>query len=151
MKLEDFLAPSDAMLGIKAVDKNGLLRDLSHRAAPFVGVPFDQIAAEVIKREALGSTGMGEGVAIPHARLRELKKPFGVLARLKQPIDFNAIDGKPVDLVFLLLLPVASQGEQLNALAFVARTLRKTEVLRDLRRADSSDELYQTMTGELKT
>ena len=151
MKIEDFLAPSDAMLGIKVVDKNGLLRDLSHRAAPFVGVPFDQIAAEVVKREALGSTGMGEGVAIPHARLRELKKPFGVLARLKQPIDFNAIDGKPVDLVFLLLLPVASQGEHLNALAFVARTLRKTEVLRDLRRADSSDELYQAMTGELKT
>ena len=117
----------------------------------FVGVPFDQIATEVIKREALGSTGMGEGVAIPHARLRELKKPFGVLARLKQPIDFYAIDGKPVDLVFLLLLPVASQGEQLNALAFVARTLRKTELLRDLRRADSSDELYQAMTGELKT
>jgi PTS system nitrogen regulatory IIA component len=148
MKIQEFLAPADAMIGVRADDKNGLLRNLSRHAGPSVGVTFDQIAAEIMKREALGSTGMGEGVAIPHARLREIEQPFGLLARLKHPIDFDAIDGKPVDLAFLLLLPVAPHGEQLNALASVARLLRRTETLRDLRRAASSDELYRAVTAE---
>jgi nitrogen PTS system EIIA component len=147
MKIKEFLALADAMIGVKADEKNDLLRNLSRQAAQSVAASFDLIAAEVFKREALGSTGMGGGVAIPHARLREIEKPFGLLARLKYPIDFDAIDGKPVDLVFLLLLPAASHGEQLNALASVARLLRKAETLRDLRRAGSSDELYRAMTG----
>jgi PTS system nitrogen regulatory IIA component len=148
MKIQQFLAPADAMIGVRADDKNGLLRNLSRHAALSVGVLFDQIATEISRREALGSTGMGEGVAIPHARLPGIEKPFGLLARLKHPIDFDAIDGKPVDLVFLLLLPITSHGEQLNALASVARLLRRTETLRDLRRAASSDELYRVMTAD---
>jgi nitrogen PTS system EIIA component len=148
MKIQEFLAPADAMIGVKPDDKNSLLRNLSRHAASSIGASFEQIAMEILKRESLGSTGMGEGVAIPHARLREIEKPFGLLARLRHPIDFDAIDGKPVDLVFLLLLPVAPPGEQLNALASVARLLRRTETLRELRRAGSGDELYRAMTAE---
>jgi PTS system nitrogen regulatory IIA component len=150
MKIQDFLAPSDAMIGVKANAKTSLLQDLSRHAAPSVGMAFDHIAAEIIKREALGSTGTGEGVALPHARLREIKKPFGLLVRLEHPIDFDAIDGKPVDLVFFLLLPVGAGGEQLNALALVARMLRKTEALDGLRRATTSNDFYRLMTAESK-
>jgi PTS system nitrogen regulatory IIA component len=130
MKIQEFLAPADAMIGVKADDKNSLLRNLSRHAASSVGASFEQIATEILKREALGSTGIG------------------LLARLRHPIDFDAIDAKPVDLVFLLLLPVAPHGEQLNALASVARLLRRTETLRELRRAASGDELYRAITAE---
>jgi nitrogen PTS system EIIA component len=150
MKIQDFLAPSDAMIGVKANAKATLLQELSRHAAPSVGMASDQIAAEILKREALGSTGTGEGVALPHARLKEIKKPFGLLARLQHPIDFDAIDGEPVDLVFFLLLPVGSGGEHLNALASVARALRKTATLDELRRAQTGSDFYRAMTAESK-
>ena len=103
----------------------------------------DAVASEIEKRDELGSTGIGGGVSIPHARFREVKKAFGLLVRLKQPIEFDAIDGQPVDIVFLLVLPAASQLDQLNALAAVARKLRDREVLRSLRAATSGTELYR--------
>jgi PTS system nitrogen regulatory IIA component len=86
-------------------------------------------------------------VSIPHARLRELKKPFGLLARLKRPLEYQAIDGEPVDIVFMLLLPAFSQLEQLNALAVVARKLRDQGVLERLRRAANAVELYRAITA----
>ena len=88
------------------------------------------------------------GVAIPHARLREVKKPLALLARLRSPIEFEAVDGQPVDLVFLLLLPASSQLDQLNALAAVARKLRDAEVLLKMRSATSSTELHRAVTEE---
>jgi PTS system nitrogen regulatory IIA component len=91
--------------------------------------------------DELVSTGIGNGVSIPHARLREIKKPFGLLARLKQPLDYQAIDGEPVDIVFMLLLPAFSQLEQLNALAVVARKLRDEAVLKRARSAANALEL----------
>jgi PTS system nitrogen regulatory IIA component len=90
---------------------------------------------------------MGNGVAIPHARLEAVKKPFGLFARLDQAVDFDAIDGQPVDLVFVLLLPVAGEGEQLGALALVARRLRMPEVLARLRRGKSALELHEVVCG----
>jgi PTS system nitrogen regulatory IIA component len=107
----------------------------------------ERIAAEILRREELGSTGTGGGVAIPHARIQGLNRSFGILARLNRPIDFEAIDGRPVDLVFLLLLPANPVGEQLKALASVARKLRDPACLRDLRSASSSAGLYDAMTG----
>jgi len=124
-----------------------LLRGLAKPAAANLQLSKDDIAAELLKREGLGSTGMGNGVAIPHARFAALKKPFGILARLKQPIDFEAIDGQPVDLVFVLLLPTAVEGEQLGALACVARKLRAATDLTKLRRAKSASELYAVLTS----
>jgi PTS system nitrogen regulatory IIA component len=104
------------------------------------------ISAEILKREELGSTGTGGGVAIPHARIQGLNKSFGILARLNNPIDFEAIDSQPVDLVFLLLLPANPVGEQLKALASVARKLRDPTSLRDLRSASGTAGLYDAMT-----
>jgi nitrogen PTS system EIIA component len=94
----------------------------------------------------LALPGIGGGVSIPHARLREVQRPCGLLARLKQPVDYQAIDGQPVDLVFMLLLPASSQLDQLNALATVARKLRDQTVLRRARIAGSASELYRAMT-----
>src|SRR5262245_60889009 len=127
MKIRDFLSPSDVAIDFAASDKPGLLKELAARAASAVNLPPDVVMSEIEKRDELGSTGLGGGICIPHARFREIKQPFGLLARLKQPIEFHAIDGRPVDLAFLLLLPAASQVDQLNALAAVARKLRDAD------------------------
>ena len=108
----------------------------------------DAIAAAIFKREELGSTGIGRGVAIPHARVLAQAAPFGMLAQLRRPIDFDAVDGEPVDLVFLLLLPATSTGSELNALASVARKLRNAESAARLRRATNSAELHRLMIAE---
>jgi nitrogen PTS system EIIA component len=143
MKIKDFLSAADVAVDVRAADKASLLRELAARAAAARNLPVEMVASEIEKRDELGSTGIGRGVAIPHARLREIKKPLGLLARLKSPIEFDAVDGQPVDLVFLLLLPASSQLDQLNALAAVARKLRDEDVLTRMRHATSSTQLYR--------
>jgi len=147
MDIKKFLSPADAHVDLRASHKTRLLQELARRAAKALDLAPEQISAEILKREELGSTGTGGGVAIPHARIQELNKPFGVFARLNKPIDFEAIDGRPVDLVFLLLLPADPVGEQLKALASVARKLRDPASLRDLRAANGSARLYDAMTA----
>ena len=147
MKIKDFLSASDVAVDVRASDKSALLKELAGRAAVALDLPADEVSTEIERRDELGSTGIGGGVSIPHARLREVKKPFGVFVRLKSPIEFDAIDGRPVDLVFLLMLPASSQLEQLNALAAVARRLRDPAVLKKLREASTSGELYRAITG----
>jgi PTS system nitrogen regulatory IIA component len=146
MKIKDFLSPADVAIDVRAADKATLLKELAGRAAAVVQLPADLVVAEIEKRDELGSTGIGRGVAIPHARLREIEKPVGLLVRLKSAIEFDAVDGQPVDLVFLLMLPAASQLDQLNCLAAVARTLRDANVLRTMRSATSTGELYRAVT-----
>jgi nitrogen PTS system EIIA component len=141
MEITDFLSPADAMIKVRAPDKTRLLQDLAARAAAVLNLDPNLISVELLKREALGSTGTGDGVAIPHARIAGLKNPFGTLVRLKHAIDFEAIDSQPVDVVFLLLLP-QSQGDPLNALASVARKLRNQEAVRRIRNAADEAELY---------
>jgi PTS system nitrogen regulatory IIA component len=148
MKIKDFLSAADVAVDVRAVDKAGLLKELAGRAAAALNLPVDIVVGEIAKRDELGSTGIGRGVAIPHARLREVKKPLALLARLKSAIEFDAVDGKPVDLVFLLILPAASQLDQLNALAAVARRLRDRDVLAKVRSATSTTELYRAVTEE---
>jgi nitrogen PTS system EIIA component len=147
MKIKDFLAASDVAIDVPASDKTALLKELARRAAAALNLPVGIVTTEIEKRDELGSTGIGGGVSIPHARLREVKKPFGLFVRLKSPIEFDAIDGRPVDLVFLLMLPASSQLEQLNALAAVARRLRDPEVLLKLREAATSGELHMAVSG----
>ncbi len=146
MNIRDFLSAADVAIDVRAADKASLLKELAGRAAAAVNLPADMVVAEIEKRDDLGSTGIGRGVAIPHARLREVTKPLALLTRLESPIEFDAVDGQPVDLVVLLILPAASQLDQLNALAAVARTLRDAEVLRKMRSATSSTELYRAVT-----
>jgi nitrogen PTS system EIIA component len=148
MDIKDFLLPSEAIMDVRSNNKNRLLKELCTRAATSLKLDAETITNEILKREDLGSTGMGGGVAIPHARIQGLKEPHGVLARLRQSIAFDAIDGRPVDIVFLLLLPAAPAGEQLNALATAARRLRDSNIVRELRQASDRASLYRVMTAE---
>jgi PTS system nitrogen regulatory IIA component len=150
MDIKDFLTPSDVLVGIRTSDKTRLLEDLCSRAASILKIDADKITGDILKREELGSTGIGGGVAIPHARIAVVKKPFGLLARLKSAIEFDSIDHQPVDLVFLLLLPTASASEQLNALAMVARRLRDTDITRNARRATGPSGLYAAVAQSPK-
>ena len=145
MKISDFLSPACVMFDMRATDKSRLLHQLSTQAAAEVRLDAAEVAKQIAKREELGSTGVGNGVALPHARLRGLNAPFGLFARLRQGIDFEAIDDQPVDVVFLLLLPDAPNDPQLNALACVARALRDPEALQRIRRATDRDSLFQVI------
>jgi PTS system nitrogen regulatory IIA component len=147
MNIADLLSADAVAVDVRAGDKAALLKDLAGRAAASLHIAADALTAEILRRDELGSTGIGGGVSIPHARFREVKKPFGYLVRLRQPIAFQAIDGKPVDIVFLLALPAADQLEQLNALAAVARRLRDRDVLRRLREAPTAAALYRVITA----
>ena len=120
MKISDFLAPADVVIDLRTPNKQQLVQELARKAAASLGLQADYVASELLKREQFGSTGMGNGVAIPHARLPVVKLPYCLVARLKPPVDFDAIDDQSVDLVFLLLLPAPPKADQLTALALVA-------------------------------
>jgi PTS system nitrogen regulatory IIA component len=124
-----------------------MLERLSTEAAAEAGLSADEVVREISKREDLGSTGVGNGVALPHARLPSLKAPFALLARLRHGIDFDAMDGEKVDIVVLLLLHDAGDGAKGNALACVARALRDTETLRKVRSAPDRDTLFRVIAA----
>ena len=145
MKIADLLSPTDVMIDVRNSNKRLLLQEFAAKAAAGLGLPADQVASYLLKREELGSTGIGKGVAIPHARLRELQRPFGLLAKLRSPIEFDAIDSQAVDIVFVLLLPAAAETEALAALALVARALRGPETPARLRAAGNASELYSAI------
>ena len=148
MKIEDFLSQADVIVEQPALEKGQLLKALSQRVAASLHLPPGKVVDAILKREKLGSTGVGNGIAIPHARLSEAQRPVGILALLKKPIDFEAVDGGPVDIVFLLLAPPAPGADQLNALACIARALRDPTVLSDLRRATDSAEAFRAITAQ---
>jgi PTS system nitrogen regulatory IIA component len=145
MNIKEFLLPTDVVADFAAPSKGLLLQELARRASDALKLPVEQISNSLLKREELGSTGTGGGIAIPHARISGIEKPFGILVRLRQPIDFDAIDDQPVDLVFLLLLPIAPSKEQLNALASVARILRSPGPVSRLRSARDNADLFRAM------
>jgi nitrogen PTS system EIIA component len=147
MKISDFLSPSEILLDVVATDKWQLLQDLAHKTASALDAPEALILTEILRREELGSTGTGGGVAVPHARIPGVAKPFGVLARLRQPVEFNAIDEKPVDLVFMLVLPSNGQNEQISTLACVARKLRDPKALIQLRQSRNTREAFEAFAG----
>jgi PTS system nitrogen regulatory IIA component len=151
MKVTEFLCRGDAVTGLRAQDKARLLNELCNRAAATLKLDATHLSAEILKREELGSTAMGGGVAIPHARVEHLAKPFGILARLRKPINFDAIDDQRVDIVFLLLLPTAAPAEHLSALATVARRLRDPSIVRELRRAADNASLYGAFVRDYNT
>ena len=137
--------------GLNAGDKDSLLAELARRAALALKTGALKADEAMIKnalaaRERLGSTGVGQGIAIPHARLDGLKQPFGMFARIEPPIDFGAIDDRPVDLVFLLLTPAAG-GAHLAALAAIARRLRDPAVASAIRGAANAREIFDQLTA----
>ena len=146
MGIADFLTSDNVMAKAAASDKEPLLRALCHRAAASVHLPEELIVREILKREALGSTGVGGGIALPHARLAGLAKPFGLLAQLKKAIAFDAVDGRPVDIVFLLL-PANREEESRNALASVARKLRDPAIVSAIRKGRDEAAIYGAIVG----
>jgi PTS system nitrogen regulatory IIA component len=122
-----------------------LLAELSRRAGPLAGLPSVTILQALQAREKLGSTGLGRGFALPHARIDGLENMFGLFARLDAPIDFQAVDEKPVDLVFLLLIPAAAGNEHVTALAAISRRLRNPVVVANLRQTKAAAALYDLL------
>lgn len=146
MLVKDILSPSNVLIENQRVDKASLLRELCNRAAPIVGLSPQILLSEVKRREDLGSTGIGQGIAIPHTRIAELKKPYSFMVRLRHPIDFDSIDGEPVDIVFFLLLPLLPPTAHLNSLACVARSLRDPAIQSELRKVSDAAALYRAIT-----
>lgn len=136
------------MIDLPAKSKNRILQIMSARAGQSLGAAENSILDALLNREKFGSTGVGEGIAIPHTRVPGVNAPFGMLARLNPAIDFDAIDDAPVDLVFLLLMPGDGDKDNLNVLACVARRLRSPETVRNIRNAASVDEVYAAMLDE---
>ncbi len=126
---------------LAAPDKAVLLAEFARRSAASVGLPAEEIRAALVAREDLGSTGVGAGIAVPHARLAGLSAPLGFFARLERPIEFAAIDDVKVDLVFLLLSPVQAHSAHLASLAAVSRRLRRLDIAQAIRNAGSTEEI----------
>jgi PTS system nitrogen regulatory IIA component len=147
MKVADFLSPASTFVETRALDKTRLLSELAERAAKAAGLDAEHVVDAILAREELGSTAVGGGIAIPHARLSGIDQPHGLLTRLKRPIDFAAIDGEPVDVVFLLLSSDRPKDEALTALACATRALRNPKTLARLRAAQTGSEVYVAITG----
>ena len=147
-ELSDILTIEAVEARLGAANKKALFQQLAAAAARLTGLPAKQIAASLNAREKIGSTGFGGGAAIPHGKVEGLSQVFGYFARLSAPIDFNAVDGMPVDLVFLLLSPPNAGAEHLKALASVSRTFRDRQTLAKLRGARSKDALFALLAGE---
>lgn len=145
VEIEDFLGPASIRLGMAATSKAQLFRELAELAASMTELDPAVVLAGLEQREKLGTTGIGEGVAIPHARLPDLGRLIGLFVRLAAPIDYDALDNAPVDLVFLLLAPEAASALQLKALARVARLLRDPELSAALRNERSAEALYELL------
>ncbi|WP_026605735.1 PTS IIA-like nitrogen regulatory protein PtsN [Methylocapsa acidiphila] len=143
------LITRDAVLpSLKANGKKQALQELSDRAGFVSNLAPREIFDALLQRERLGSTGLGEGIAIPHAKLARATSIFGLFARLVRPIDFESIDGAPVDLVFLLVGPESAGADHLKALARIARLLRDKALISKLRAARDSAALYAILTEE---
>ncbi|PWT85197.1 MAG: PTS sugar transporter subunit IIA [Proteobacteria bacterium] len=145
MEMRDLLAPANVIVGLRQPDKAKLLGELAERAAGALKLEPARIVQALIKREDLGSTGMGGGVAIPHARIAGVKAPFGILACTRKPIAFEAVDGQPVDVCFMLLLPENPVPEHLAALALVARALRNPTTVQALRAARDNTDAHRCL------
>lgn len=146
MEIRDILQPEAVMCGLKVANKKQALQEMSRQAAAVTGINEKRIFETLLERERLGTTGVGNGIAIPHGKLTELSQLYGVFARLEKPIDFDAIDEQPVDLIFLLLAPEGAGADHLKALARVSRLLRDAPTCEKLRGAKTSDGLYLLLT-----
>lgn len=145
--LSEILSSEAIDENLVAANKKALFQQLAANASRQTGIPAKDIAASLNAREKLGSTGFGSGSAIPHGKIEGLHQVVGAFARLSQPIDFGAVDGLPVDLVFLLLSPPDAGADHLKALASVSRAFRDRQTLAKLRGARSRDALYALLTG----
>ena len=146
MEINDLLVPEGVVADLKATSKKQALQDLAKRAAEVSGLHERAIFDVLMERERLGTTGVGNGIAIPHGKLANLDRLHGLFARLEQPIDFHAIDERPVDLIFVLLAPENAGADHLKALARISRLLRNNGICDKLRGTDSAEALCAILT-----
>ena len=146
MPLLDFLDPRAVLPALRVSGKKQALQELASQAARLTGLPDSAIYEALLQRERLGSTGIGEGIAIPHGKLPNLTRIFGLIARLDRPVDFEALDAQPVDVLFLLLAPEGAGADHLKALARVARVLREPGLIDRVRATRDATALYAIMT-----
>jgi nitrogen PTS system EIIA component len=142
MDLSDLIEAQAIMPALKANSKKQLLQLLSEKAAQITGLPEREVFDTILQRERLGSTGVGNGIAIPHGKLVGVKAITGVFARLENPIDFEALDDQPVDLVFLLLAPEGEGADHLKALSRIARVLRDPDIVAKIRGTDDAAAIH---------
>jgi len=147
MSLADLIVQEAVLPALKVNSKKQLLQELAAKAAEVTGLPEREIFDVILQRERLGSTGVGNGIAIPHGKLTSIKSIVGVFARLPVPVDFEALDDQPVDLVFLLLAPEGSGADHLKALARIARVLRDSDMVSKLRVTDTASGIYALLTA----
>lgn len=146
MEISDLITPEGVIAKLKVSSKKQALQELAQRAAKITGLSERRIFEGLIARERLGTTGVGQGIAIPHAKFEELDRLYALFARLDHPIDFDAVDERPVDLIFVLLAPGDAGAEHLKALALVSRLLRNQAVCAKLRGSDDAAALYALLT-----
>jgi PTS system nitrogen regulatory IIA component len=151
MEIADLITPGSVVAQLRPANKRQAIQELAKRASVMTGLQERAIFDALIERERLGTTGIGMGIGIPHAKLPGLSKLYGLFARLERPIAFEAIDEEPVDLLFLLLAPEAAGADHLKALALVSRLLRDRTVCEKLRGTDSADALYALLTDRTAT
>lgn len=147
MDLSEFLSEDAVIIDLKVSSKKQLLQALSEKAAELTDLPAREIFDTILQREKLGSTGVGNGIAIPHGKFDKFDRIFGIFARLETPIDFDALDEKPVDIVFLLLAPQSAGADHLKALSRIARFLRNPKGLEELRSIEDKSALYDLLTS----
>ena len=148
MNLGDLIGPEAVRPSLKAKDKKQLLAELAVCASNISDLQEREIFDVLLQRERLGSTGLGQGVAIPHGKMSGLTQIVGVFARLVEPVDFDSADGEPVDIVFLLLAPEGAGADHLKALARISRLLREGAAVKKLRSSRDAAALYAVLTQE---
>ncbi len=147
MPLHDLIAPDAILHNLQAATKKQALQDISDLAGKLSGLPAREIFDVLLQRERLGSTGVGSGIAIPHGKLAKANRIFGVFARLEKPIQFDSLDGAPVDLIFMLIAPESAGADHLKALSRIARVLRDVSLTDRLRAARDGKAIYAMMTA----
>jgi PTS system nitrogen regulatory IIA component len=147
IEISEILPPEGIILNLKSCSsKRQVLKELASRAAGSVPIEPQRLLDALIERERLGTTGIGHGIAIPHARLEELDHLIGLFARLDQPVDFEAVDDQPSDLIFLLLAPNSADADSLKALARISRVLRDPALQQRLRQEQDAKAVYRLLT-----
>ena len=151
MEIADLLTPESVIANLKVSSRKQALHELAKHAADRTGFHERAVFDVLLAREKLGTTGIGNGIAIPHGKLAAVNQPFGLFARLDHPVDFDSVDGVPVDLIFLLLASESAGADHLKALARVSRLLRDYGTCEKLRGTDRAEALYALLTESTST
>ena len=151
MELIDLIKPDCVIPRMRATSKKQALQELARKGADLSGLAHREILDVLLERERLGTTGVGSGIAIPHGKHDGLNRLIGVFARAKKPIDFDSVDGAPVDLMFLLLAPRTAGADHLKALARISRALRDPNICNKLRGCNDADAIFAVLSASTST